>query len=416
MEILQLSDLLPYYILRDSTVTKSVVFEVSRYYTETKSSAENKGSNWRPWDQIAPSLYLGKIPSVGKSYYSALNQHEEIIDFVKKNEEIHPLGLVVSAVDYFELSGYSVVSPNQWAEKNVQHLMLPVSDFSTNISNDSIIAAVNTMHDCIEGGKSVYVHCKAGRSRSAMVSAIYLGVYGENQNSESSFDIDEIEKLIVKKRPQVSLNKGQREKAVEVIGIMKKMQKEQAEKTVICDSSPRQASNLTESLKEYLSSLELKNAIVHFNSFKMMAIYACSNQNWKQTSGVTNDIKDFFKSIYDADDNLWYLYLVNSAGPLQKLIDEPAPSYVPYGLSMWKSDNTPEYKKECGKLRGDFIEELNNHLAHVFNCTVNDIKSAALDLSVSLKNITSVVSTQKIAQSSSEDDVNLGESFVVMKK
>ena len=172
-------------------------------------------------DRVAIGLYLGKLPSRGNqsqganelatldeaannqeseklAEYTNSNQHEAIIDFVNKVEGgKRPLGLVVSVVDYNEFVAYPepvvrpVVSPRHWKEKNVDHILLPMSDFKANASNASIIATVKAMREYIQSGKAVYIHCKAGRSRSALLCAIYIAIYGDGASIKSCLDTDE---------------------------------------------------------------------------------------------------------------------------------------------------------------------------------------------------------------------------------
>lgn len=381
MKDLSLDALYAYYHLIDSTLKKTLVFGVSRFYTEKKSSTENTGNLWRPWDKVADHLYLGKIPSLSSYIYSMADQHEQLIDFIKKEKDSYPLGMVVSVVDYFELAGHAVVSPSCWEQKNIKHYLLPISDFTANVSNESVIAIIEEMKQCIESGKSVYVHCKAGRSRSAMICAIYLGIYGEKEGLilNEDEDIEKIEDYLIQKRPQVDLNEDQRKKAVEIIRIMKQEEKiiennqnnnnnHLSNKNEVDKVNQiNQSLDLKESLNEILGSLSLKNAIIYFSSFKKLAIYACKNQGYVAYSQSTEGVKAFFKNIYYATNSDWYVELLNSKqGPMQQFVDAD-----PYTLYLWSSD-----KKERATLCEDFIKELNAYLAQALNCSLTDIENA----------------------------------------
>lgn len=136
-------------------------------------------------------------------------------------------------------------------------------------------------------------------------------------------------------------------------------------------SGKNSSHELANLLHQFLSSLELKNAIIHFLSFKTLAIYACKNQGYFKASPLTENIKDFFTSIYEANDDRWYLDLINGSGPMLNLMQasETAGSY----MYMFQYNT----KNECEVLKNNFIDELNKYLARTFYCSVKDIKRAS---------------------------------------
>lgn len=64
--------------------------------------------------------------------------------------------------------------PQDWLLSGVEHYWLPVPDFIYAPSVEEILPAIEFMRKFEGSGRSVYVHCKAGRTRSATVLGCYL--------------------------------------------------------------------------------------------------------------------------------------------------------------------------------------------------------------------------------------------------
>ena len=82
------------------------------------------------------------------------------------------VGGVVSVNQEFER--VVTLSYDEWQAKEVELLKIDCADFNFAPSRDDLIKAANFMDSKILNGKSVYVHCKAGRTRSATIVAAYL--------------------------------------------------------------------------------------------------------------------------------------------------------------------------------------------------------------------------------------------------
>jgi len=69
---------------------------------------------------------------------------------------------------------FSYVSDqNLWAKHEIQHLRLPTVDFS-NPQVENLFHGVEFLRTIRQEHKTAYIHCKAGRQRSANLAACYL--------------------------------------------------------------------------------------------------------------------------------------------------------------------------------------------------------------------------------------------------
>ncbi len=118
------------------------------------------------FNKITDSLYLGRIPLKNRDDHTRLKE----------------LGItsVLSVVEKFENHSVSLfsdpVTPDDWKGLNVSHLQIESRDFSP-LSTSSIARGVQFIADEIGAGKKVYVHCKAGRTRSCAIIVAYLMKY-----------------------------------------------------------------------------------------------------------------------------------------------------------------------------------------------------------------------------------------------
>ena len=84
------------------------------------------------------------------------------------------IGGVVCLVESHEIEHSWALSAADWEKLGVRYHWLPTKDFFSAPPLELIQPAVDFINDVGANGKSVYVHCKAGRTRSANVVACYL--------------------------------------------------------------------------------------------------------------------------------------------------------------------------------------------------------------------------------------------------
>ena len=108
-----------------------------------------KRRNW--WDEVNENLILGAVP---------LRQD------VPQLAELGITGVVNTCDEY---DG----PQDLYAQYSIEQLWIPTVDFNPP-SLESVTAGVAFIDRHIRGGGKVYVHCKAGRARSATVVLCYL--------------------------------------------------------------------------------------------------------------------------------------------------------------------------------------------------------------------------------------------------
>ncbi|GMT12725.1 hypothetical protein PFISCL1PPCAC_4022, partial [Pristionchus fissidentatus] len=117
-------------------------------------------TRWQWYNRIDDSLILGAMPFQSMS--------DELI----QNENV---GGVVCCTEEFELkAAYQSMGEAEWAAKGVRFHHVPMTDFFGSTGRQEMEGAVGFIKQIAKDGKSVYVHCKAGRTRSATVATCYL--------------------------------------------------------------------------------------------------------------------------------------------------------------------------------------------------------------------------------------------------
>lgn len=400
-----------YYNFADPSFKQSAVYTVSKTWTNYwVSGYQNKNNNqqeiisekeeednaeWLPWNLISSFIMLGKIASVKDGLLVHQHQHEEI----KKEYESktkRKLKMIAAITDMWEQGHVSVVSGQEWKEliSDIIHFHIPMQDFTANVPNEIIAAAVLTMREVDEANEGVFVHCKAGRSRSAMLSLIYLYLFGDGvrfppasgQNIHE--DLVRIAGYINSRRGQVNLlhpsDLEKITKAEEVIRYMRSLSNDDLPRIGKGTFNYQNESSLAAALERILKSLELKNLIVHMWGFKNLLTYACRNQGRATYSAHTQLIRDFFMNIYDAQNVSWFIDLQKEKDKLTEMVETSntySHPYLPTWATNWATPkDTPELQTMRKELRNSFIEELENLLCEQLCCTKEQLQEATREL------------------------------------
>jgi predicted protein tyrosine phosphatase len=408
-----------FYDIPSRNLYNRAVFPISKMFTDAKVAT----SYCSEWDEVEEGLFLGKLPHVSEcdllKNFVVQTQEKKILDGAQSHP-VRPLKLIVSAVDYFELAGSfllgKMATPKDWLEKDVNQVSLPIQDFGADVSDECIVKTIFEMRKCILEGNAVYVHCKAGRGRSAMLCAIYLAVFDEKySNLEVTEAFVKILEQLKAKRSEVKLDDIKQSKAKKVIQHVRNLlnglgsdtdnlpenNKDKSGKSEtfsdVVNRSVMKALLMQEMLKEnppvvdeadlstelshYLASPAAKLAISEMTYFKELAIYAAYYD--AAISGTTERcemVKSLFASIYSADNADWFINILDPAGPLQllKRLSPPSEAWLPNISRALFASSEKSYaeidSRDRYKLVNGFIDELTLHLSKQFFTSPSKIK------------------------------------------
>ncbi len=153
---------------------------------------------WDWWNEIGKfekgKLFLGALPI---KRLTGRNDLEKLLDY----ENIHA---VLSVTEVFENRAKglmtSAITPDEWESQGIKQLQILSADFET-ISIENINRGIEYIHWNLKNSRNIYVHCKAGRGRSALIEMCYLVKY-HNMTAEEAF------KTIKNARPQAGFSKN----------------------------------------------------------------------------------------------------------------------------------------------------------------------------------------------------------------
>ena len=127
------------------------------FYPSLLFNFVNRCETRRWFDRIDERVVLGALPL--RTFLSALEQEN--------------IGGVLAMNEDFEIR-YTTLSRAEWAERNIVQRQLATVDFFRAPTQQDIHTGIAFIHEIAANGRSVYVHCKAGRGRSTTVVACYL--------------------------------------------------------------------------------------------------------------------------------------------------------------------------------------------------------------------------------------------------
>eukprot|EP00794_Sanderia_malayensis_P011261 gene11261-12441_t len=146
--------------------------------------------NW--YDRIDRAVVLGALPF--RSTANTLVEKENVKGVITLNQE-HELK-------------YLSLTAEEWKNLGVTQLWIPTMDFDAAPSIKDIEKSIEFIEDFKARNQSVYVHCKAGRGRSALIVVCYL-------MKEQNIGIDEAFSFVKSKRSHVLLWTNQRRRVEE---------------------------------------------------------------------------------------------------------------------------------------------------------------------------------------------------------
>ncbi|MBA3237584.1 MAG: dual specificity protein phosphatase family protein [Parachlamydiaceae bacterium] len=171
---------------KSSSLYKKVKYETSLAYTKWTCA-----NQW--WNKIEPyNIYLGALPLKNEGHF----------------ELILGLGVtrILSMLESFELEdGWREipVKAADWQKQGVEVEQIHAVD-SCPLKLSEIERGVNYLAMNLEGSHTVYVHCKAGRGRSATIVIAYLMKH-QKLSYEEAFH------YVKKLRPKIHLSAAQQQ-------------------------------------------------------------------------------------------------------------------------------------------------------------------------------------------------------------
>ncbi len=148
-------------------------------------------TKWTVYNKITDNLFLGRLPLKNNNDHLALQKEG--------------IGAVLSVVEKFENHTVGLFSdpvrPDDWKALGIEHFQVETPDFYP-LTVESFQKAVGFIEAQHALGKKVYVHCKAGRGRSA---AVVVADLMQNNPSEKFASVRDCVAFVKERRHLVSL-------------------------------------------------------------------------------------------------------------------------------------------------------------------------------------------------------------------
>jgi len=136
------------YVATRATLYTTLTFNIGAWATTSR--------DW--YNYIDQNVILGAIP------FSFLT--EKLVSEEK-------VGAVISLNMPYERQ-YITTTTEQWHDLGVEHFKIDIPDFVSTPSLEHMWQGINLIKSKEQAGLKTYVHCKAGRSRSATLVAAYI--------------------------------------------------------------------------------------------------------------------------------------------------------------------------------------------------------------------------------------------------
>ncbi|XP_067123122.1 phosphatidylglycerophosphatase and protein-tyrosine phosphatase 1 [Centruroides vittatus] len=141
------------------TETIHMIFARATFYPTLFYNVMMERCTSRRWyDRIDETVILGALPF--RKFTPQLLENENVKGVVSMNED-------------FELKLW-VTTKQEWKDKGIDFLQLRTTDIFETPSQEKLLQGVQFINKFVGTGNSVYIHCKAGRTRSATLVGCYL--------------------------------------------------------------------------------------------------------------------------------------------------------------------------------------------------------------------------------------------------
>lgn len=282
-------ELAKYYTLIQPERERWMGFGVGLFMTQVRTTTTD---TWKSWTKITNNLYLGKIPSIAEAN--------------ELHNTIHPR-LVVSALEDFELAGVGlgIITPNiqtasGWAKIGVEHHHVMVKDgHADDFPTAELTKAVRLILQKMNNNEVVYVHCKAGRSRSATI--VVLTLYFQMKLQGDSPNIQEIYDYLKTVRPEVSLTSVEIANIKSTIALVETHPELLRPEHLYYQIAQQSIGpdNIKMHISSYLSSMNGKADIAQLPTFKDLKYDALRNP------AKADSTKKLLADIFESENGAW---------------------------------------------------------------------------------------------------------------
>lgn len=329
---------------------------------------------WNDVDKIAENLYLSSLPMRGNE--------ENLIKKVGASDS--EFMLVVSAVDRYEnnetLPFMDPVRPEEWKKTfnvdqkqvAVDQVQCEIKDFTGGDKIDISSAAeiVLKIQQFRKANRSVLVHCKAGRTRSAMFVACVLAVYDLGQLPENATKspeelIDLAVEFILGKRPQIKVHHDVKQTAVKIVNMVKNILRgEEKLEEPLRIKIDRLAINplVKDTIKEVDSYLKLRqyrdNAIIKTGALFSKVKPVKRAEHMDKFMGSVESV--------DKNDGSWLTHLMCQTGPIKEFLDADPYTYF--------VGNTEEDKRERARLIAQLKQDVEEFICKNLRCSLEELR------------------------------------------
>ncbi|MBA3815499.1 MAG: dual specificity protein phosphatase family protein [Parachlamydiaceae bacterium] len=155
---------------KNKGIKYKIAYQISLLYTLADRHINHDTHLW--WNRIKDTnITLGAVPLKNRNHHTRI--FNETLNYGETQKQI----AVLTLLEPFEIFSKGLfsdpVTPKDWGKLGVNHKIISASDFSP-LTQKQIEEAVFFLEEQDKQGIHTYVHCKAGRGRSATAVICFL--------------------------------------------------------------------------------------------------------------------------------------------------------------------------------------------------------------------------------------------------
>lgn len=177
---------------------KKLLYEISIINTVVLNKWDSVKYPW--WNEVTQGVYLSAQPQKSLGHFEEMKK-------LAGGRQIH----VITMLEEHEVNGFSpwneAYTQNDYQILGIEQTVVDTPDFLP-VPQDKIKSTVARIKEIVEDGGIVFVHCKAGRGRSA--TAVVCHMLENYQSELNNVDADAAIKYVKDKRSVISINSRQK--------------------------------------------------------------------------------------------------------------------------------------------------------------------------------------------------------------